>query len=96
MLRITIHEDGRLCRLELAGRLCGPWVAETENVWRSEPCSGKEVEVDMREVTAVDGAGHELLAAMHQSGARLIAEGVEMKALVEDLIATRPRPRNVR
>jgi hypothetical protein len=88
MLRITIHEDSRRCRLELAGRLGGPWVAETEGVWRSAPCSDKEIEVDMREVTAVDGAGRELLAAMHQAGARLVAEGVEMKALVAEIIAT--------
>jgi hypothetical protein len=33
MLRITIHEDEKVCRLELAGRLEGPWVTETENAW---------------------------------------------------------------
>jgi hypothetical protein len=42
----------------------------------------------MREVTAVDSAGRELLAAMHQAGARLVAVGVEMKALVDEIIAT--------
>src|SRR5437879_8507045 len=68
MLRITVHEEGRQCRLELAGRLCGPWVGETENVWRSARCSGKQIEVDMREVTGVDDAGRTLLAVMHQSG----------------------------
>ena len=88
MLRITIHENSRLCRLELAGRLGGPWVTETESVWRAAPSSYKEIEVDMREVTAVDSAGRELLAAMHQAGARLVAEGVEMKALVDEIIAT--------
>jgi hypothetical protein len=86
MLRITIHEDGGQCRLELAGRLGGPWVAETENVWRSGPCSGKEIEIDMRQVTAVDDAGRGLLSAMHQAGARLVAEGVAMTALVEEII----------
>ena len=85
MLRITVHQDGGRCRLELAGKLGGPWVAETESVWRSEPCSGKQIEVDMREVTGVDDAGRELLAAMHRSGARLVADGVAMTAVIEEI-----------
>jgi hypothetical protein len=39
----------------------------------------------MRQVTAVDGAGRELLSAMHQAGARLVAQGVEMAALIEEI-----------
>ena len=85
MLRITVHEDGGQCRLELAGKLCGPWVDETKNVWRSQPWSGKEIEVDMRAVTGIDTAGRELLVAMHQAGARLIAEGVWMTTLIEEI-----------
>jgi hypothetical protein len=85
MLRVTVHEDSRLCRLELAGKLGGPWVAETENVWRSSSCSDKQIEVDMRQVTGVDDAGRKLLSAMHQAGARLVAEGVAMAALVEEI-----------
>jgi hypothetical protein len=85
MLRITVHQDAGQCRLELAGKLGGPWVAETENAWLSAPCSGKDIEVDMREVTGVDDAGRELLAAMHVAGARFIAEGVAMTALIEEI-----------
>jgi ABC-type transporter Mla MlaB component len=90
MLRITVHQDGRQCRLELAGRLCGPWVDETKNVWRSQPGSGKQIEVDMREVTGVDTAGRALLVAMHQSGVHLIAKGVWMTALIEEITGEQP------
>ena len=90
MLRITLHQDASQCRLELSGRLCGPWVAETENAWRSALCSSEEIEVDMREVTGVDHAGHQLLAAMHQAGARLIAKGVWMTALIEEITGKQP------
>jgi hypothetical protein len=86
MLRINLHQDGRQSRLELAGKLCGPWVGETERVWRSAEVSGKEIEVDIREVTGIDSAGRELLAAMHHAGARLIAKGVWMTALIEEII----------
>ena len=85
MLRITVHDDGALWRLHLAGRLAGPWVAETENTWRSAPASGRPVEIDMREVTGIDEAGRCLLRAMNQAGARFIAKGVAMEALVEEI-----------
>jgi hypothetical protein len=90
MLRITVHEDGDRCRLELAGKLGGPWVAETENVWLSAPCSDKAIEVDMKEVTGVDDAGRELLAAMHRAGACFTAEGVAMTALIEEITGKQP------
>ena len=90
MLRVTVHEDGRLCRLELAGRLGGPWVAETEHAWRLSSFPEKQIEVDMRQVTGVDDAGRKLLSAMHQAGARLIAVGVAMTTLVEEITGKQP------
>jgi len=93
MLRITVLEDGTLWRLHLAGRLAGAWVAETENIWRSAPARGRRVEIDMREVTCVDKAGRCLLQAMNQAGARFIAKGVEMEALVEEITGNPARRR---
>jgi hypothetical protein len=91
MLRITLEEDGALWRLHLAGRLAGAWVAETENTWRSALVSGRPVEIDMREVTGLDEAGRCLLRAMNQEGAHLIAKGLAMEALVEEITGTRVR-----
>jgi hypothetical protein len=85
MLRITIREDNKVCRLELAGRLEGPWVAETENAWRTSLRPDRKIEVDLRQLTSVDNAGRDLLAAFHRSGACLIVEGVWMTALIGDL-----------
>jgi hypothetical protein len=93
MLRITLQEDGTLWRLHLAGRLAGAWVAETENTWRSARVSGRPVEIDIREVTGIDEAGRCLLRAMNQEGARLIAKGVAMEALVQEITAARVRSR---
>jgi ABC-type transporter Mla MlaB component len=93
MLRITLQEDDTLWRLHLAGRLAGAWVAETENTWRSVLVSGRSVEIDLREVTGIDEAGRCLLHAMNREGARLIAKGVAMEALVEEITGTRVRHR---
>ena len=85
MLRITIHEGNKVCRLELAGRLEGPWVAETEKVWRTSLRLDQKIEIDLRQLTSVDNAGRDLLAAFHRSGACLIVEGIWMTALIGDL-----------
>jgi hypothetical protein len=85
MLRITIDQDDTMYRLKLAGRLCGPWVAETEDAWRSSPCPGKQIEIDMRDLTGIDDQGRQLLSAMYQAGARLVVEGVWMAAVVEEI-----------
>jgi ABC-type transporter Mla MlaB component len=90
MLRITLHHDGRQSRLVLAGRLSGPWVDETESVWRSASCSDKEMNVDMTEVTGVDSAGRDLLVVMHREGTRLIGNGVWMRALIQEITGERP------
>jgi hypothetical protein len=91
MLRITIDKNGTFCRLKLAGKLGGPWVPETEKAWRSAVCSAtKQIEIDMKELTGVDYDGRELLVAMHAAGARLVAQGVEMIALVEEIAGRRP------
>ena len=59
---------------------------EMEKTWRTALCSPTtDIEIDMKEVTAVDDDGRELLVSMHQSGARLVAQGVEMTALVEEI-----------
>jgi hypothetical protein len=85
MLRITIQEDLTLWRLQLSGKLAGAWVAETENTWREAPVSDRRLEVDLRDVTCIDGAGRRLLQEMNQAGACFIAKGVAMEALVEEI-----------
>lgn len=74
----------------MAGKLCGPWVAETESAWRSSPCPGKQIEVDMRDLTGIDDQGRELLSAMYRAGARLVVEGVWMTAVAEEITGKQP------
>jgi ABC-type transporter Mla MlaB component len=90
MLRITVHEDGNVRRLELAGRLEGPWVAETENAWRASLRPDQKIEIDLRQLTAVDDAGRDLLAVIQRAGASLIVQGVWMTALIGELSSQQP------
>jgi len=85
MLRITVHEESTVWRLSLSGKLAGPWVAETENVWRAMPRASAQIEIDLKEVTGVDTAGRMLLAAMHRAGAQFVTGGVANSALVSEI-----------
>ena len=90
MLQVTVDEDDTFCRLELAGRLAGPWVLEIERAWRFALHSGRQIELDVRQLTDVDDAGRELLLVMHLAGARLIVEGVLVKGIVAEITEARP------
>jgi hypothetical protein len=90
MLRITVHEDSTYSRLELAGRLEGPWVTETEHAWRVSLRPRRKIEIDLRQLTGIDDAGRDLLAAIQRAGACLIVEGVWMTALIGELSSQHP------
>lgn len=90
MLRITVQEDSNPRRLELAGKLAGPWVAETENAWQAVR-AGKQIEVDLTQVTSVDDGGRRLLKKMVHSGALLIARGLAISELVDEIQASAAR-----
>ena len=84
MLRVTEQNEPSVWRLTLEGTLAGRWAAEAERVWSGAPTE-KPREVDLRGVTSADGVGRDLLHRMHRDGASFVAEGVVMKALVEEL-----------
>jgi ABC-type transporter Mla MlaB component len=92
MLKITVHETRDALRLELEGRVAGPWVGEIEAAWRSaiEACGGRKVEIDLTGVDAVDAAGRYLLALIRNEGARFIAPGCCMSALVREIAGEWP------
>jgi outer membrane protein TolC len=81
---VTEHDEAGGWRLELEGRLAGDWTKEAERLWVKAPV-GKPRAVDLRGVTCADRDGRDLLYRMHREGARFIAGGVVMKALVEEL-----------
>jgi hypothetical protein len=87
MLRITIHNEVAVTRIVIEGRLMGPWVAELQRCWEAAASAKprKSIFVDLTEVTFIDAKGGELLALMHQDGARLTAPGLT-KHMIDDAI----------
>lgn len=86
MLRIDTIETASAITLELHGRLIGPWVPLLESLWRStEGCpSGKNLAVDLKDLTAVDAAGRYLLRMMKAKSVTLAGGGIGIRALLDD------------
>jgi len=96
MLRITVREEEKKGRIQAAGKNAGTWVAELENSWRSVQAPGKEIEIDLKDVADVDEAGRQLLSRMPQAGAHLLARGVMMRAVVDDIAESRQTDNKVK
>ena len=92
-MRITIHEQAGLLIFQVEGKLVGPWVSELANCWQQTLSSRSfaTVRVDVSEVTHVDAAGKQLLAAMHDQGVELIAACCLTKAVVAEVSQTSPK-----
>lgn len=86
MLRITVHSCLKAIRLIVEGRLDGAHVIELENCWQTTmPAADSQLLVDLTGVTFVDCGGKRLLTRMHEQGARLIATGIMMKQVIEEV-----------
>lgn len=86
MLKITIRPDARSTRLELEGRLAGPWVRELDRCWHTVAAAPQgDLIVDLSAVTFVDAEGKALLTQMSQQGAQLHAVGCLTRCIVEEI-----------
>jgi hypothetical protein len=90
MLRITVHDEAAALTLQFEGKLAGPWVQEAAACWQRTLASrrGSDIRLDLRGVTMIDPTGKELLTAAHAQGAKLVACGCLMRALVAELTHT--------
>lgn len=93
------HDGATTFRFQLAGELAGPWVTDLEHAWKtaSSIMGGKQLVLDLSDLTGADAPGVQLLKRMLGSGARLIsAEPPASPDLLESLgapVAFTPRPR---
>ena len=87
MFRIHTKRGPESTCLTIEGKLTGPWVSELEKCWRdefkAEPV--KPIVVNLASVFFVDASGRALLSRMRRQGAKFVARGRLMKALVEEI-----------
>lgn len=86
MLKITIHPEGGATRLQLEGRLAGPWVEELARCWRDVAGTQQnQMMVDLSGVTFIDPEGKALLTRMCRQGVTFHAVGCLTRCVVEDI-----------
>ncbi len=75
----------------MQGRLVGPWVNELRTTWKTAHRSPDEraCTIDLNDVTFIDKSGERLLRAMCKKGARLIAKGMYVKHVLDQLQSIR-------
>lgn len=87
MLKITINETPTEERLVLQGSLVGPWVDELRTSWKETRRShgGRTCVVDLNDVSFIDKCGEKLLRTMSKHGAKLVADGMYIRHVLEQL-----------
>jgi len=87
VLKITITETPTDRRWIVQGRLVGPWVSELRTTWKRGHRSQdkRACIIDLNDVTFIDKSGERLLRAMSKKGAQLIARGMYVKHVLEQL-----------
>ena len=87
MLKITITETATDRRWIVQGRLVAPWVSELRTTWKRAHRSDdkRACIIDLNDVTFIDKSGERLLRAISKKGAQLIAGGMYVKHVVEQL-----------
>jgi len=87
VLKITIMETATERRWIVQGSLVGPWVSELRTTWKRAHRSHdkRACIIDLNDVTFIDKSGERLLRAISKKGAQLIAGGMYVKHMVEQL-----------
>jgi anti-anti-sigma regulatory factor len=87
VLKITITETATERRWIVQGRLVGPWVSELRTTWKRahRARDDRACIIDLNDVTLIDKSGERLLRAMCKKGAQLIANGMYVKQVLEQL-----------
>jgi anti-anti-sigma regulatory factor len=87
VLKITITETVTERRWVVQGRLVGPWVSELRTTRKRAHTSQdkRACIIDLNDVTFIDKSGERLLRAMSKKGAQLLARGLYVKHVLEQL-----------
>jgi anti-anti-sigma regulatory factor len=87
VLKITIVETATERRWIVQGSLLGPWVSELRTNWKRAHKTQdiRACTIDLNDVTSIDKSGERLLRAMSKKGAQLLATGMYVKHVLEQV-----------
>lgn len=87
MFKISIVETNGQRRLVLEGKLIRPWATEVESSWRraGEHLHGRELVIDLTNVTLISPDGERTLLRLMNDGAKFFCRGVFTKHVLRKL-----------
>jgi anti-anti-sigma regulatory factor len=87
VLKITMTETPAERRWVVQGRLVGPWVSELRTTWKRAHANHdtRTCIIDLNDVTFIDKGGERLLRALAKKGAQLVATGVYIEHVLEEV-----------
>jgi anti-anti-sigma regulatory factor len=87
MLKITILDTPNRRRLVLEGKLVAPWAAELRKECRGTAADlrGRELVIELRNVTCISEDGQNVLLELLQEGVRFRSSGVFAKHVMKQL-----------
>jgi hypothetical protein len=88
VLRISVESADSWVAMRLEGKVIGPWVEECHRAWESirADLGSKQLRLDLRGVTFVDGRGTEMLREIQQaSSAEVLADSPLTKYFAEQI-----------
>jgi anti-anti-sigma regulatory factor len=87
MLKISILDTPDRRRLVLEGKLAAPWAAELRNECRKAAAElrGRELVVELRNVTCISEDGEKVLLELMKEGFRFRSSGVFTKHVMKQL-----------
>jgi hypothetical protein len=96
VLKISCIDNARQRRLVVEGKLIAPWAAELKRACEEARANlrGRELVIEMKQLTAIDLEGENVIIELIKSGIRFHCSGVFTKHVVKEL--TRRARRNQR
>jgi anti-anti-sigma regulatory factor len=87
MLRISVNETRSQFRLVLEGKLIAPWASELRNEWAKARANlnGRELIVDLRNITTISQEGENVLLELMSSGVKFRCCGVFTRQVLKQL-----------
>ena len=88
VLRISVESTNSWVAMRLEGKVIGPWVEECHRAWESirADLGSKQLRLDLRGVTFVNGRGTEMLREIQQaSGAEVMADSPLTRYFAEQI-----------
>ena len=89
MIRVTKVEERSRTTVTIDGQLSGDSISVVETCCNQALSAGTPVYLYLRDVTIVDPGGRSLLMRLSEQGVRLLAKGVYVSYLVEELAGDR-------